>query len=218
MLYLLERERILPVKTLVPLGVNSARFVPPKDRRNAKVHIGLNPDNIVFGYCGRLGREKNLATLYKAFSQLQQQYNNITLLIIGKGVEQETAIFTSKKNVVLTGAVDNVVPYLQAMDIFVLPSLTETTSLATLEAMSCGIPVVCTPVGAIKDYVIDGENGFLFPKKNDLVLKKKLEWLLVNQKGRERMGAAARQTVETKYSLKHTIEHLKAVLNEFRGD
>ncbi len=215
MLYVLDQEHILPVKTVVPLGINSARFVPSKDKRQSKTSLGLNPDNLIMGYCGRLGREKNLITLYKAFTQLQKMYKNITLLIVGKGVAEETAIFTSKTNVVLTGEVDNVVPYLQAMDIFVLPSLTETTSLATLEAMSCGVPVVCTPVGAIKEYITNGENGFLFPKQNDLVLRKKLEWLIANQKGRERMGMHARHTVEEKYSLTKTIHRLKSVLHEF---
>ncbi len=218
MLYMLEEEHILPVKTLVPLGINSSRFIPPKEKRYAKSSIGLNPDNIVIGYCGRLGREKSLVTLYKAFTSLQKQYRNITLLVVGKGLAEETIIFTSKRNVVLTGSVDNVVPYLQAMDIFVLPSLTETTSLATLEAMSCGIPVVCTPVGAIKNYIVEGENGFLFPKRNDQTLKKKLEWLIANQKGRHRMGELARKMVIERYSLDKTIARLKAVLNEFKGD
>lgn len=215
MLYVFDKEHILPVKTLVPLGVNSTRFIPPKDKRHVKASLGFHPDNLIIGYCGRLGREKNLITLYKAFTQLQKMYKNITLLIVGKGVAEETAIFTSKTNVILTGEVDNVIPYLQAMDIFVLSSLTETTSLATLEAMSCGVPVVCTPVGAIKDYIINGENGFLFPKQNDLVLRKKLEWLIANQKERERMGVHARRSVEEKYSLTKTIQRLKVVLHEF---
>ena len=58
------------------------------------------------------------------------------------------------KDVVITGKKDDVVNYLNAMDVFVMPSLTETTCLAALEAMSCSLPVITTRVGSIKDYVI----------------------------------------------------------------
>ena len=84
----------------------------------------------------------------------------------------------SQKNIILTGSKDNVVPYLQAMDIYVLPSLTETTSISTLEAMSCGLPVVVTPVGYVKNYIHDGKNGLFFPKKNSGILARKINELI----------------------------------------
>src|SRR3989338_9996891 len=103
MFYMFEQEHIHPVKTLVPLGINTNRFVPPKNKRDVKIMLGLNPDNIIIGYCGRLAREKSLVTLYDAFQNLYKHNKNITLLIVGKGLEGETAIFKSKENVILAG-------------------------------------------------------------------------------------------------------------------
>ena len=51
-----------------------------------------------------------------------------------------------------------------------MPSLTETTSLATLEAMSCGLPVIASKVGFIKDYIAKGHNGIFFPKIVPIIL------------------------------------------------
>ncbi len=82
------------------------------------------------------------------------------------------------------------------MDCYVLPSLTETTSLSTLEAMSCGLAVFATRVGYIKNYIKEGENGYLFPKKNAYLLSKKLELVAKDEKLRARLGKKARETVD----------------------
>ena len=123
-----------------------------------------------------------------------------------------TNMSVEKNNIIMVGEKDNVVPYLQAMDIYVLPSLTETTSLSTLEAMACGLPVVVTPLPALKKYIIDKENGFFFPKENWLVLRKKLETLLKKPHLRFSVGQQARKTVIKEYSWDLTVKKIKNVL------
>ena len=93
---------------------------------------------------------------------------------------------------------ENVVPYLHAMDIFVMPSLTETSSLSTLEAMQCGIPVIATPVGHIKEYVESGYNGFLFPRQNPGILMEKIKTLVDNPALRKKLGNNAHKLVKQK--------------------
>lgn len=72
---------------------------------------------------------------------------------MGDGLDSQKAFFKKNEDVILTGSTRNVLKYLQAMDLFVLPSLTETSSLATMEAMACGLPVVVTKVGYLKYYI-----------------------------------------------------------------
>ena len=115
----------------------------------------------------------------------------------------------------MTGQKDNVIPYLQAMDMFVMPSLTETSSLATMEAMSCGIPPITTPVGYVKEYVIDRENGMIFPFKNSLVLSMKIEILLKDEEYRLYLGRKARETIEKQFNWDKTVEGIKKVLEKF---
>ena len=100
------------------------------------------------------------------------------------------------------------------MDIFTLPSLLETTSLATLEAMSTQLPVVCTPVGLIKEYVKDKENGFLFPLSNSLILSMKLKWLLEEPQLRHEIGLFARKTVEQEFSWDKTVSQIVTQLQQ----
>ena len=126
-----------------------------RDAKNAKSKekINLNPNKTVIGYVGRISKEKNIKVLREAFKKLPGQ-GHLHLLMVGDGPEDQTKEFKSMSNCTVTGFVNNVQNYLRAMDIFIMPSLTETTSLATLEAMSCGLPVIATQVGFIKNYLI----------------------------------------------------------------
>ena len=141
-------------------------------------------------------------------------YNNIVLLIVGSGLKETEESLLQQKKIILTGSKNNVVPYLQAMDIYVLPSLTETTSISTLEAMSCGLAVVVTPVGYVKYYIKEGRNGMFFPKRNSGILARKINTLLKSEKLRQRLGAAARKTVIKQFNWNKTARGIEKALNE----
>ena len=203
---------IMADKHVVKLGIDTDKFIPAKSMEKAKEKIGFDKDSLVIGFLGRIGREKDLPTLYKAFLKIEKNYKKLILLIVGDGLEDQKRILSRKANVKLVGSTDNVLPYLQSMDIYVLPSLTETSSLATMEAMSCGIPVVVTKVGSVKKYVEDKVNGMHFPKQNPLVLSLKLEMLLKDKNLREELGKEARKTIKTKFQWKITVDNVKSVL------
>lgn len=211
---ILRKNCIKTIKGVVHLGINSERFVPA-DRAEAKRRLGVDARSIVIGYCGRLGREKNLATLYRAFVQLQKEHQNTRLLIVGSGVDDVEEIFKGKKGVMFVGSKDDVVPYLQAMDIYVLPSLIETTSLSTMEAMSCGCAVLVTKTGFIKEYVKHRNNGLFFPMRNTYILRKRLEELIKNKELREELGRNARKTIVRRFSWERTVSEIKKVLRAF---
>ena len=152
-----------------------------------------------------------MPTLYKAFRLLQKKYDNLKLIVVGSGLSIEK-VFKSTKDIVHISSTNKVKDYYQAMDIFVLPSLTETSSLSTMEAMSCGLPVVATNVGHVKFYIKDGKNGYLFPKKEYYVLAKKLSKLIENPDLRKAIGLMARKTITTKFSWEKTVKEIEAVL------
>lgn len=210
----LEDKGITARKTIVPLGVECERFIPPMNKAAAKQKVGIPPRKMVIGYCGRISKEKDIPTLAKAFAALQRKHLNLFLLIIGDGARSDVTNY-AKRDFLITGMVDDVVPYLQAMDIFVIPSLTETTSLATLEAMSCGVPPIATPVGHIPEYIEHNFNGVLFPRRNGDVLEARLERLLTRPEIREQLGKLARKTVVTRYSWEKTIVAIDRVLSRY---
>ncbi|MBI3033120.1 glycosyltransferase family 4 protein [Candidatus Woesearchaeota archaeon] len=212
---LLRKNGIKTPYTTVHLGTNLQRFMPPENKEHAKELLDLPKEAIIIGFHGRFGREKDLITLYRAFRKLEKKYNKIKLLLIGKGVKSIERMFTSERNIILPGSTNNVIPYLQAMDIYVLPSLTETTSLSTLEAMACCLPVIVTPVGYVKQYVKEKENGMFFPFRNSLVLAMKLEMLINNPKLREALGRNGRRAVERYFSWEKTANGIMKVLQQF---
>ena len=201
-------------KVIVPLGVDTSKFEPVIFKAPLKKALGLDPMTKVIGFCGRVAREKDLKTLFRAFIWVRKKFKNTSLVIIGKGVESITEVVKDRPNVKLIDSTDDVVPYLQAMDIFVLPSLTETSSLATMEAMSSGVAVVTTPVGYLKTYIKDGENGLLFPFKEPYILYRKLYVLLSNEDLMKKLGNNARETITSKFTWESTVEKVKRVLRK----
>lgn len=212
---ILRKQGIRTPKIVIRLGVNADRFKPAADKAHIKEQLGFSKDAIIIGFSGRIGREKDLKTLYRAFIRVEKLFRNVHLLIVGTGVKGEEKMLLRHHRVKLIGPTNNIVSYLQAMDIFVLPSLTETSSLATMEAMAAGLAVVATPVGSINEYLRDRKNGLIFPKRNPYVLSLKLEQLIRNPELRQKLGGEARKTIVENYTWDRTIERLKEILHSF---
>ena len=213
--HLLRKNRIKTPVKVIHLGVDTEKFIPAEDRKAVRESLDLDPYVKIIGYAGRIGREKDLITLYRAFRKVEKRHTDVKLMLVGKGVREQERLFSSHRSIIMPGSVDNVVDYLQAMDIFVLPSLTETSSLATMEAMSCGLPVISTPVGYVKEYIREKRNGMLFPFKNSLVLSLKLEMLLENPELRAELGSNARDAILKRFRWKDTAERILKVLSQY---
>jgi len=210
---MLTWHRIKTAKKIVHLGVDTKRFTPPDKKEEAKKKLGLEKDAMVIGYHGRLGREKDLMTLLRAFIVVKKSYPHASLLVVGDGVDSIKKKLASVPGVILPGSTNNVVPYLQAMDVYCLTSLTETTSLATLEAMACGVPVIANKVGFIKDYIKPRKNGLFFTGKDSYDLAKQILLLARDDELRGKISVVARKFVEKEFDWDKTAEHIKEILD-----
>ncbi len=193
------------------LGVDINRFYPATSSAQFKQKLGIDPSQFVVGYVGRISPEKNIKTLIRAMKRLG---SNAHLLLIGDGEREQTSQAKKLPNCTITGFVTNVEDYLRAVDVFVMPSLTETTSLATLEAMATGLPVLSSKVGYAQKYIVRNYNGLFFPAQSAAILAKKLEQLRNNQKERARLGLNARKTIAYSFSWERSISRIKKVLLE----
>ncbi|MFH1276327.1 MAG: glycosyltransferase family 4 protein [Candidatus Woesearchaeota archaeon] len=198
--------------TVAQLGVDINLFSQTSNKEEAKRKLGLDPHKKVIGYVGRFSKEKNIKVLIDAFNKLHSK-EHLQLLLVGGSLQNNVEnTYKNIESCVVTGFVNNVHQYLKAMDIFVMPSLTETTSLATLEAMATGLPIISTKVGFIKKYLIKDYNGLFFPKNNSTMLSIKLEKLLNNPDLREKLGNNARKTVAYSFSWERSINKVKKIL------
>lgn len=207
---LLTAHGINAKKITVETGIEPEIYKPALSKTDAKKKIGIDPKYTILGYAGRIGREKDISTLAKAFMRVNKKYKDTLLLIAGEGIMDEIP----KHIKILKVETKELLPYLQAMDIFVLPSLTETIPRTTLEAMSTGIPIITTPVGCMKECIKDGENGLIFPRGDVNTLASKMEMLISDPKTRGILGGRARQTVKEKYRWEETISRMKKVLEK----
>lgn len=211
---MLSWQKINTKKQVIHLGVDTRKFVPPTSKSEAKKHLGLDSETLIIGQHGRIGREKDLPTLLRAFIIVRKTYPKTLLLIIGEGVESIKKKLMQVDGVIMPGGTNNVVPYLQAMDIYCLPSLTETTSLATLEAMACGVPVIATKVGFVRDYIKPQKNGLFFKERNSYDLARQIMFLIREEALRKKISFEARKTVEKEFSWDKTAKEIEETIDE----
>lgn len=193
----LRWQKIMTAKKITNLGVNTS-FFKPSSKTKAKKALGISEKSFVVGFHGRLGYEKNLLTLARAYSRLKIPKKQ--LLIVGKGVEDLKKRLISVNGIIMPGSTNEIVKYLNAIDVYVMPSFTETTSLAVLEAMSCELPVISSKVGFIRQYIQNNKNGLFFNNKSNYDLYLKIKKLYDNPVLRESLGKEARKTVLSQFS------------------
>ena len=205
-------------------GIDETRFSP--DYSEACFQLpgsrSVRPqEQLVIGTIGQLRKEKNQVELINAFEIVASQLNNALLLIAGEGPERrnlETRVKDSKyqDRIFLLGQVPDVRPILRRLDIFVLPSISETFSNAVLEAMSMETAVVISGVGGSGEMVSNGKDGFIYEQGDEEALANTLLRIVTDESERRRIEQRARQTVIERFTFETMIDEYKALLSSIR--
>ena len=209
---ILRQQQIQVPVQAISCGVNQNRFKPRPEINRAEVRLryGLGPDQKLFLYVGRVDREKELDVLIRAMSVLNRA--DIQLAIAGQGSYLH-ALQTLKQRlslpqqVIFTGFVpsEDLPHLLNSADIFVMPSGAELQSIATLEAMSSGLPVLAANARALPELVDHNVNGYLFKLGSVTEAARGMATLADNQEQWARMGAISLLKA-LPHSLPNTIE------------
>ena len=196
----------------IPNCVDTNHFIPvgPGQKLWLREKLNLPRDRFIVIYTGRLVSYKGLPLLLRVWNELLNNHQNILLVLAGTGgldmhnCERELHEYVTShqlgKSVSFTGAVQNVSEYLQASDIFVFPTENEAFGSSVVEAMACGLPVVTTPVGAIKTIVKHEKTGLIVQPRNSKQLFEALYIMLSDRVLASSLGQAAKQTVQEEYS------------------
>jgi colanic acid/amylovoran biosynthesis glycosyltransferase len=171
-------------------------------------------------YIGRLSAAKGVSILLQAIASLIAQHPELVLTIVGDGpdrqmLEAQSAQLGIIDHLRFVGyqSQDAVCNYLQACDIFVLPSFAEGLPVVLMEAMATGIPVISTAIAAISELVEEGVNGYLVPPGAVEPLAQKLDQLLRNTHLRQTFGQAGRLKVEQGFNLHQEVDLLKHIMS-----
>jgi colanic acid/amylovoran biosynthesis glycosyltransferase len=181
----------------------------------------LSPSPFRLITTGSLIWRKGYEYLLSAVRLLLDRGIPVQLDIIGDGAERQRVVYTIHDlgladQVTLLGRLptNQVLPRLQQADAFVLSSLSEGISNAVLEAMACGLPVVTTDCGGMKEAVTDGVEGFVVPIRQPQAMASALEMLWMDATLRERMGSAGRERILGSFTLQGQIEAFVRLFRE----
>ncbi len=108
----------------------------------------------------------------------------------------------------------DVADWLRAIDIFVLPSLSEACPNSLMEAMACGCCAVASNVGGNPELVRNGENGLLFEPRDAAGLSKVLRTLVENESLRRRLAAAGQQTMRERFSIRSSVQRMSDIYSK----
>jgi glycosyltransferase involved in cell wall biosynthesis len=236
------RERI----TLIPSGVDCVRFRPPssEERAVARAALAIDDADVAIGVVGALEARKGHRYLLEAISLLkggnqgaaratavhdapppdagdERSQPTVRAFIAGDGaLRDELAAEISRRGlgdtVRMLGRVEDVRAMLWALDVFVMPSLSEGLGVALLEAMACGVTAAASRVGGIVDAVEEARTGMLAAPGDADALASALQELITDAPRRRTMGVAARERAAERFSMTamalRTVELYRACL------
>ena len=209
--------------TVVLHGIDADEFSPSSDRRALRVKLGLDPDALIVGCFGRIRDQKGTDLFVDAMIDLLPRHTDAHGIIMG-GVtrEQQGFVDSLQAKIDAAGLSDRlrilpedkgftIAPWFQASDIYVAPQRWEGFGLTPLEAMSCGVPVVATRVGAFEDLVVPDETGFLVPPEDIAQLTSATDKLMSDAVLRKSMAEASRAKVVAQHQIAHEADAIIAI-------
>ncbi len=208
----IEEEKVVSV----PTGIDTDRFVPG-DKSAARVKLGLPIDRTLVGIVATLRSWKGHRYLLEACAGLPA---DIGLVIVGDGPQREAlqakiAALGLQDRVWMPGNQNDVLPWLQALDVFALPSYAnEGVPQALIQAMLVGLPCVSTPAGSIGELALDDKTALVVPGQDVAALREAVARLIGDPGLRARLGGAARAHCAGTYSLGHMLDRMEAVFQD----
>jgi glycosyltransferase involved in cell wall biosynthesis len=197
-------------------GIDLSKFDGPSTKHEVRAELGIKPDEYVIGVIARLEEQKGHRYLLEALSIIPEHLASLKILIVGDGqlrsvLETETKRRALSSNVFFLGTRKPIAPILRALDLFLLPSLWEGFSMALLEAMATGVPVIATRVGGAGEVITSGQDGLLIPPGDAQGLAEAIKDALRHRAKYLEMARIGRERVRQNFSQEKHMEALQTL-------
>jgi glycosyltransferase involved in cell wall biosynthesis len=189
---------------VVPLGIDLARFATGKRVL----------DGTIVGNVARLSEQKGHRDLIAAAPRVLERNPDVRFVVAGDGelrAELEGLAAPLGDSFVFLGERRDVPDLLASFDVFAFPSRFEGLCLAVIEAQAAGVPVIATPVGGIRENVVDGETGWLVPPRDVDALAERISWALEHGEESRRLADEARIRVLERFSAERMVAETLAL-------
>ena len=201
-------------------GIDLGRFTPSKAPASLYEKFGLPTDAPIVTYIGRLDAEKHLHVLVRAFRLIHESRPDVHMLIVGDGTDASNLRslvkeFDLQDKVTFTGKVsdEDLVDLHKVGSVFCMPSPAELQSIATLEAMASGQPIVAIDAGALKELCQDGRNGFLCRQDDFEQIAESLTRILNDDEMQKRFAAESLAIAQT-HDLQTTLARFEQIYTD----
>ncbi len=215
---LIEGNGMMPDRvTSVPTGIDVQHFIPG-DRHAARKALGLPRDSCLIGVVATLRSWKGHRFLLEAFAEIPGK--DCLLVVVGDGPQRASlewlaARLRIEERVRFCGDQTDVLPWLQALDMFALPSYAnEGLPQALVQAMLCALPCITTGVGSIGEAAVPEETALVVPPQNAAALRSALQRLIGEPALRRELGAAARKWCAARFGFESMLDSMERI---FRG-
>jgi glycosyltransferase involved in cell wall biosynthesis len=189
---------------VVPRGIDLERF--------GGAPRALPANGPIIGNVARLAPQKGHTTLVEAARLVNERRPDVRFAIVGDGeLRRELERLADGLPIVFTGPREDVPALLASFDVFAFPSRFEGLCLAVIEAQAAGVPVVATPVGGIRETVVDGETGLLVAVGDAAALAERILELLDDPERGRRLAQEARRRVLERFSERRMVEETLAL-------
>ncbi|MEM9031308.1 MAG: glycosyltransferase family 4 protein [Pseudomonadota bacterium] len=200
-------------------GIDTRRFHPARDRAALRRRLRLEENAVIVGCFGRIRAQKGTGDFVDAMLQLMQTRKDVHAIAMGGVVGHEDYVRELKTRITRAGLgerlrimpevpVDNMPDWYAALDLYVAPQRWEGFGLTVLEAMSSGVPVVATGVGAFEELLDKGRMGTLVEPGDVPSLAAAIAPILDDPQNRLRLGAEARSYVEARFAIEGEAQAL----------
>lgn len=197
---------------IIPNAVIKGLQLTEEERKTIRTELVGDIDRPILITIGRLTEQKGFSNMLNAFAKVVKDYPNAALMIVGSGsleleLKQQALSLSLENNVYFTGPRSDVPRLLAASDIFLNSSIWEGLSIAMLEAMAAGLPVVATKVGDAEKLLSSG-SGLLVKERDEQAFADAIIHLLDSPQKCIQMGRYAQDFVEENYSASAWLEKL----------
>lgn len=213
-------DKIATPMVAVSNGIDLSRFTTGRASDDLYDRFAIPKDKLVVGYVGRLDAEKHLPVLLRAFVRVQSVMPNIHLLVVGDGSERPALQTTAhdlgfSNDVTFTGRVsdEDLTELHKVPTVFCMPSPAELQSIATLEAMASGQPVVAVDAGALRELCQHERNGYLTEQDDDETIAQGLIAILEDPALREEMSRES-LAIATTHDLQTTLKRFETIYED----
>lgn len=187
-----------------------------KDRASVRESLGLKNNEILLGCFGRLSSEKGQRILLEGLAKSGKEGRELRLVFVGDGPDRQilsnlASSFGIADRTKFTGFQESMGDYYAAIDLLVLPSLSEGLPNVVLEAMTYSKPVLATDVGAVREVLTNNESGWIIPPRDSDAIARKLIEISKDPSLLEKIGKAGESSLYPKFSPKARAERFIAL-------